>query len=188
MNNNERRKNFKEFENISNLKYNIYNKNKKNKDSKTLRRFDGLKNYHANNIISIKEVSSNDSLSYNKIKNISNFIAQTNKNKYSINKHFSLKKLTSLSTKKFSTPKNIKYYKPIRQAFSPYSGMVFENKEVNIWENNKIDTDIINVAVKTSYLLKKLGNSFNNNFKSFSNSNTLKKLIKYPQIYFSNYK
>ena len=188
LNNNERRKNFKEFENISNLKYNIYNKNKRNKDSKTLRRFDGLKNDHVNNIISFKEVSSNDSLSYNKIKNISNFIAQTNKNKYSINKHFSLKKLTSLSTKKFSTPKNIKYYKPIRQAFSPYSGMVFENKEVNIWENNKIDTDIINVAVKTSYLLKKLGNSFNNDFKSFSNSNTLKKLIKYPQIYFSNYK
>ena len=51
LNNNERRKNFKEFENISNLKYNIYNKNKRNKDSKTLRRFDGLKNDHVNIII-----------------------------------------------------------------------------------------------------------------------------------------
>jgi len=66
--------------------------------------------------------------------------------------------------------------------------MVFEDKKANVWENNKIDTDIINVAVKTSYLLKKIGNSFNINFKSFDNSNTLEKLIKNPIIYFSNCK
>ena len=34
--------------------------------------------------------------------------------------------------------------------------MSLEDKEINVWENNKIDTDIINVAVKSSFLLNKM--------------------------------
>ena len=64
--------------------------------------------------------------------------------------------------------------------------MNFEDNGVNNWENNKIDTDIINVVVKTSFLLNRIGNSYNKNLKSFHNCNTLKKLIKCPLIYFSN--
>lgn len=188
---NDTKKNFNKFTSINNLKYNVNNhKNTRNKNNKKIIAFDGLNNDNSNNLISnsIKEVSSNDSLFFHKIKNISNFISQANNNKYSINKNISLKKFSNFSTKKFSKPKNIKFYRAIKQAFSPYSGMVFEDKKANVWENNKIDTDIINVAVKTSYLLKKIGNSFNTNFKSSDNSNTLEKLIKNPIIYFSNCK
>ena len=66
--------------------------------------------------------------------------------------------------------------------------MSLEDKEINVWENNKIDTDIINVAVKSSFLLNKMENIDTKFKKSFYNCNTLKKLIKYPMIYFSNYK
>ena len=195
---------FKKLLNISNVKYKtIKNRDYINKGSKKLRRFDGFNNdksireqkisiknstnnYNSN---SIKDTSSNDSLFYHKIKNISKFLASSNKNKYSINRYFSLKKWNSYSTKNLniSVPKKISFHGS-RKAFSTYTGMKFKDKEVNIWENNKIDTDIINVAVKTSFLLNKMSNIYGKNIKSFQNSNTLKKLIKYPLIYFSNVK
>ena len=139
-----------------------------------------------NSSISIK--SSDDSLFFYKIKNISKFTSQTNKNKYSINKFISLKKLNNYSTKNNSKPKKFVFQGGIKKAFSSYSSMSLEDKEINVWENNKIDTDIINVAVKSSFLLNKMENIDTKFKKSFYNCNTLKKLIKYPMIYFSNYK
>ena len=144
----------------------------------------GLKNIKSIN--SIKSLD--DSLFFYKIKNISKFTSQTNKNKYSINKFISLKKLNNYSTKNNSKPKKFVFQGGIKKAFSSYSSMSLEDKEINVWENNKIDTDIINVAVKSSFLLNKIENIDKKFKKSFYNCNTLKKLIKNPMIYFSNYK
>ena len=197
------KKGFKKIINLNKLKNKTTkNEDVQNKRSKKLIRFDGLNNNKSYkeqklslknstnkiNSNSIKETSSNDSLFFHKIKDISKFLAQSRKNKYSLNKYFSLKKLKSFSTKNILIPKKAIFKGPSKKAFSTYSGMNFENKEINIWENNKIDTDIINVAVKTSFLLNKIGNSYDQKMKSSHNCNTLKKLIKYPLIYFSNCK
>ena len=204
LNNNEEKKSFKKLAINCDLKYKtVKNRDIINKKRQKLIRFDGFKNeklnleqkisnknsannINSNSINNIKETSSNDSLFYHKIKNISKFLAQSNKNKYSINNYISLKKLNSFSTKNISIPKKVIYKGPSKKAFSTFSGMNFEDNGVNNWENNKIDTDIINVVVKTSFLLNRIGNSYNKNLKSFHNCNTLKKLIKCPLIYFSN--
>ena len=206
LNNNEEKKSFKKLGINSDLKYKtVKNRDNMNKKSQKLIRFDGFKNekselerkisnkYSVNNINSnsvnnIKETSSNDSLFYHKIKNVSKFLAQSNKNRYTLNNYFSLKKLNSFSTKNISIPKKPIFKSKNRKAFSTFSGMSFEDKGINIWENNKIDTDIINVVVKTSFLLNQIGKSYNKNLKSFHNCNTLKKLIKYPLIYISKFK
>ena len=199
-----KKKSFKKLAINCDLKYKtVKNRDTMNKKRQKLIRFDGFKNeklnleqkvsnknsgnnINSNSINNIKETSSNDSLFYHKIKNISKFLAQSNKNKYSINNYISLKKLNSFSTKNISIPKKVIYKGPSKKAFSTFSGMNFEDNGVNNWENNKIDTDIINVVVKTSFLLNRIGNSYNKNLKSFHNCNTLKKLIKCPLIYFSN--
>lgn len=204
LNNNEEKKSFKKLAINCDLKYKtVKNRDIINKKRQKLIRFDGFKNekldleqkisnknsannINSNSINNIKETSSNDSLFYHKIKNISKFLAQSNKNKYSINNYISLKKLNSFSTKNISIKKKVIYKGPSKKAFSTFSGMNFEDNGVNNWENNKIDTDIINVVVKTSFLLNRIGNSYNKNLKSFHNCNTLKKLIKCPLIYFSN--
>ena len=65
---------FKGFSNNINKNKKIFNKNKSNI-------------FKSNN--SIKEVSSDDSLIFYKIKNSFNFASRTNKNKYTINKFIS---------------------------------------------------------------------------------------------------
>ena len=172
------------------VKYNIT----RNKKYKKIIRFDGLRNNRKNiikdNHNSIKKSSSNDSLFFYKIKSSSKFVTKANKNKYSINKYFSLKKwhaqLYNHSTKNISIPKKVIFQGTRKKAFTTFSGSSIEDKENNVWENNKIDTDIINVSVKTSFLLKKINDLETKKNESFSKSNTLKKLIKYPKIYFSN--
>ena len=163
---------FNGFSNNTNKNKKILNKNKSNI-------------FKSNN--SIKEVSSDDSLIFYKIKNSFNFASRTNKNKYTINKFISLRKLNSFSPTINSKPKKYVYQGGDRKPFSSFSSMSLEDKEINVWENNKIDTDIINVAVKSSYLLNKIGKINEQKFKSFHNFNTLEKLIKYPMIYSSNY-
>ena len=199
----EEQKNFKNLVNMNDPKNKtVKNRNTMNKNGRKLIRFDGLNKERSNleqklliksttnniNSNSFKVKSSNDSLFSHKIKNISKFIDQTNKNKYSINNYFSLKKFHSFSTKNASKPKKVKFNESRKKAFNSYCVMNFEDKDVNIWENNKIDTGIINVAVKTSFLLNKIGNSYKKDIKSIRNCISLKKLIKYPLIYFSNCK
>ena len=191
----EEKENHLNFTNISILK-DKFGKNNitRNKKYKKIIRFDGLRNKRKNviksNSNSINKSSSNDSLFLYKIKNVSKFITKDNKNKYSINKYFSLKKwhaqLYNHSTKNIFIPKKVIFKGTRKKAFSTFSGSGIENKENNIWENNKIDTDIINVSVKTSFLLKKINNIESKKNRSFSTSNILKKLIKYPNIYFPN--
>jgi hypothetical protein len=199
-------KNFNENDknsfNIRDLKSTKNNNNFiKNKKNKKIIRFDGFNNKIKNessgfeqyknatnniNNNSIKESSSNDSLFFYKIKNISKFVDTPNKNKYSINKYFSLKNIKNYSNKDISFPKKRIFPITNKRSFSSYSGINFDDKEVNIWENNKIDTNIINVSVKTNFLLNRIASYDSKNIKSLNNCNTLKKLIKYPRIYFPN--
>ena len=136
---------------------------------------------------SIKEISSNDSLFFYKINNISKLVSRQNKRKFKIKKFISLRKLNSFSKKNIAKPKKYVYQGGERKPFSSYSSVSLENKEINVWENNKIDNDIMNVAAKSSYLLNKIGEINKKEIKSFYNCNTLQKLIKYPMIYSSNY-
>ena len=170
------------------------------KISKNLIKFNGFShstnknnkilNKNKSNIIksndSIKEISSDDSLFFYNTKNNFNFSSLTNNNKYTVNKSISLRKLNSLLSKHNSKPKKYVFQGGVRKPFSSFSSMNLEDKEINVWENNKIDTDITNVAVKSSYLLNKIGKINEKKFKSFHNKNTLEKLIKYPMIYSSN--
>ena len=200
-------KNFNENDkNSFNIRYLKSTKNNnnfiKNKKNKKIIRFDGFNNKIKNessgfeqyknatnniNNNSIKESSSNDSLFFYKIKNISKFVDTPNKNKYSINKYFSLKNIKNYSNKDISFPKKRIFPITNKRSFSSYSGINFDDKEVNIWENNKIDTNIINVSVKTNFLLNRIASYDSKNIKSLNNCNTLKKLIKYPRIYFPNF-
>ena len=81
-----------------------------------------------------------------------------------------------------------KYYKnrPSLKAFSSYSVQNFDDKEVNVWENNKID--IINV--KDTYnkidLVNKIKNANNRNLKIFQKSCTFNEIIKCANIYDTN--
>ena len=136
---------------------------------------------------SIKEISSDDSLFFYKINNISKLVSRQNKHKFKIKTFISLKKLNSFSKKTIAKPKKYVYQGGERKPFSSYSSVSLENKEINVWENNKIDNDIMNVAAKSSYLLNKIGDINKKEIKSFYNCNTLQKLIKYPMIYSSNY-
>ena len=136
---------------------------------------------------SIKEKSSDDSLFFYKINNISKLISRANKHKFKIKKFISLKKLNSFPKNKTSKPKKYVFQGGERKPFSSYSSMSLGEKEINVWENNKIDNDIMNVAIRSSYLLNKIGNINKKKIKSFHNCNTLQKLIKYPMIYSSNY-
>ena len=188
---------FEEKENYLNIRKLSALKNKtvknnitRNKKYKKIIRFDRIRNQIINSN-TINNSSSNNSLLFYKNKNISEFVPKINKNKYSINAYFSLKKwhdqLYNHSTKNISKPKKVLFHGARKKAFSTFSGLSLENKEKYIWENNKIDTDIINVSVKTSFLLKKINNYQSKKIESFSKSNTFKKLIKCPGIYFPNY-
>ena len=203
LNDKEEMKTIKNYANINKLNYNI---NKESKFiSKQIIKFCGLNSSIKNNLDNKKsikndiypvnlfpnnkEASSKESLCFNKIKNISKFIPQTEKNKYSINKHFSLKKINSYTTKYKYSPKKVIFYTGIkRKPFAYTISQSFEDKKINVWEDNKINSEIVKVVEKTCFLLNKIANKNPKKSRSFQNCHTLEKLIKYPNIYASNLK
>ena len=185
MNSRDGPKNLKNFTNKNNLngrkliRFDEFNNEKSSLEQKI-----SIKNSNKKiNSKSFKETLPNDSLFYQKIKNFPKFFPQTNKNKLTVNNVISLKNWNSRSAKNISLPKKIKFKGSSKKAFSFFTGMPFNDKEVNVWEN----TNIFKVSVKTSFLLNKIGNSYNQESKSFRNCYSLKKLIKYPLIYIPNF-
>ena len=186
------------------VSFNEYNReedNKSNKNSQII----GLMSSFKNNKFKLKRNNSlyskgkaynstiKDTSSYNgssntlvlsKFKDTQNFIANSAKNKYAINRYLSLKEINDISKKYKNIHKKIKYYKGYRQkSFASYSCASFDNKEVNVWENNKVDVDVTNNILRTNSLLNKIKNIDNQNKRCIKNSNTLNEIIKCPNIY-----
>lgn len=136
----------------------------------------------------IKDTSSNNcssnTLIVNKFMDTQKFIVNSVKNKYTINRYISLKEINDFSKKYKNYHKKLKYYKGYRQkSFASYSCVNFDNKEVNVWENNKVDVDVTNNILRTNSLLNKIKNIDNQNKRYIRNSNSLYEIIKCPNIY-----
>ena len=136
----------------------------------------------------IKDTSSNNcssnTLFASKFKDTQKFLVNSSKNKFTINRYISLKEINDISKKYKNYHKKLKYYKGYRQkSFASYSCANFDNKEVNVWENNKVGVDVINNILKTNSLLHKIRNIDNQNKRYIRNSSTLNEIIKCPNIY-----
>ena len=81
----------------------------------------------------------------------------------------------------------MKYNKILTQkAFSTFSGINFDEKIINVWENNKIEGVTIKDAQKTNNLFTKIKKFNIQNEKDFKRSSTFNEIIKCPNIYISN--
>ena len=140
----------------------------------------------------IREVSSNSSsqkIIFFKFKDTSKFIANSTKNKYTINKYISLKKFNNFtrSNININIQKNKQYNKILTQkAFSTFSGINFDEKMINVWENNKIEGVTVKDAQKTNNLFTKIKKFNIKNEKDFKRSSNFNEIIKCPNIYISN--
>ena len=90
--------------------------------------------------------------------------------------------------KKYNTQKRKKNYKllPRQKAFTTYSMSTFDDKEENVWKNNKIDTVTIKDTYKTIDLFNRIKDANNKSIKAFQNSCTFNEIIKCANIYDSN--
>ena len=197
-NNNKIRKkvvNFNDYINKENKEYNNNELNRvlsssRNNLKKKISYNKCIFNFKEKNInSSIRDASSNNWSSQNnifsKFKDTQKFIANSTKNKYIVNKYISLKKINSLPRKNYNTPKNKKFWKT-QKAFSSYSGMNFDDKVVNVWENNKLEVITVKEAYTTSNLFNKIKHFNNKNQKEFEKSTTFNEIIKCPNIYITN--
>lgn len=197
-NNNKIRKkvvNFSDFINKENKEYNNNELNRvlsssRNNMKKKISFNKCLFNFNEKNInSSVREVSSNNWSSqnniFNKFKDTQKFVSNSTKNKYIVNKYISLKKINSLPRKNYNTPKNKKFFRS-QKAFTTYSGMNFDDKVVNVWENNKLEVITVKEAYTTSNLFKKIKYINNKNQKEFKKSTTFNEIIKCPNIYITN--
>ena len=186
--------NFKEYNNKdnnipnNNLEYKLILSTRRN--SRNLKRDNSstksIFNFNDKNINSpIREVSSNSSsqkIFFFKFKDTSKFFSNSTKNRYTVNKYISLKKINNVSRNNIhNIQKNKKFNKILTQkAFSTFSGINFDEKVVNVWENNKIEGVTVKDVQKTNNLFTKI-KKFN-----IKNDNTFNEIIKCPNIYISN--
>lgn len=127
---------------------------------------------------------SSNTLVVSKFKDTQRFLVNSAKNKYTINRYISLKDINDISKKYKNYAKKVKIYKGYRQkSFASCSCDYFGNKEVNVWENNKMDVDVTNNILRTNNLLNRIKNFDNQNKRYIRNSSTLFEIIKCPNIY-----
>ena len=190
---------FKDFINNENKSYN--NSDSKGilssyRNTKNIKRNNSCSKLNNNNYLDksintpIKEVSSNCSsqtIFFNKFKDTQTFISNSTKNKYNINKYISLKKINKISRNKINSIKNKNYYKGASQKpFSTFSGINFDEKVINVWENNKIDGINVKDTYITNNLFTKIKNFNVKNQKDYKRSSTFNEIIRFPNIYISN--
>ena len=119
-----------------------------------------------------------------KFKDTQEFMNNSAKNKYIVNRYISLKDTNKLSNKYQSIKKNKNYYKgPIQKAFNSRYGNNFDDKKINVWEDNKMDIITTNDIIRTNKLLNKVNNFDIQNQKYIRNNYSLFEIIKSPNIY-----
>ena len=119
-----------------------------------------------------------------KFKDTQEFMNNSAKNKYIVNRYISLKDTNKLSNKYQSIKKNKNYYKgPIQKAFNSRYGNNFDDKKINVWEDNKMDIITNNDIIRTNKLLNKVNNFDIQNQKYIRNNYSLFEIIKSPNIY-----
>jgi len=186
------------------VSFNEYNNNEDNKSNKNLGIVGLISSFKHNKFklkrsnscyskekeynLMIKDTSSNKSSSnalvISKFKDTQKFLVDSSKNRYAINRYISLKEINDISKKYKNFQKKIKYYRGYRQkSFTSYSSVNFDNKEANVWENNKVEVDVANNILKTNSLLKKIKNIDNQNKRYIRNSSNMFEIIKCPNIY-----
>ena len=73
-----------------------------------------------------------------------------------------------------------------QKTFCTNSGINFNDKIINVWENNKIEGVNVKDTYKTNNLMTKIKNFNSKNQKGFQRSSTFNEIIKCPNIYISN--